>query len=523
MAFSEHSTRGVTPHRCGGEAWPALVLPRSEHHPPPIRSALKNLSMIAIRLPLFAVLAWPLDLGSFVTQHQSTNFRAAANRTADTLSVPPLFVNQSSLPHTVEVTITAAPTRLSLVPGSTTEVYAYNGRIPGPTLDVHEGDKLIVHFRNELPEPSTIHWHGIHLPASQDGSPLDPVAAGATHDYVFTIKAGTSGTYWYHPHLHRRTGYQIAKGLFGAFVVRAPDDPLPASLPDRVLILTDNRFGPDGSLDFPDPRSIEGQIDEENGREGNVVFVNGQVMPKITIRSGEVQRWRVINASAARIYRLAIPGQTLLHVGDDGGLFERPVEAKEILLANSERVELLVRGTAPPGTRTTLQTLPYDRYAPQTRPKDWNVTRDLLSLQYADAKPVAPIALPVGLRHIPVLDTANATATRVMSLGQGFINGRIMDMSRVDVSARIGATEIWQIENLVGMDHPFHLHGFHFQVLDRNGVPEPYRSWKDVVNVPKHETVRFIVHYEDFPGKWMFHCHILDHEDMGMMGILELN
>jgi FtsP/CotA-like multicopper oxidase with cupredoxin domain len=109
-----------------------------------------------------------------------------------------------------------------------------------------------------------------------------------------------------------------------------------------------------------------------------------------------------------------------------------------------------------------------------------------------------------------------------MSLSQGMINGRMMDPARVDVSARLGATEIWKIENLVGMDHPFHLHGFQFQVLERNGVPEPVRRWKDTVNVPKHETVRFIVRYDRYPGKWMFHCHILTHEDHGMMGILEI-
>jgi FtsP/CotA-like multicopper oxidase with cupredoxin domain len=103
------------------------------------------------------------------------------------------------------------------------------------------------------------------------------------------------------------------------------------------------------------------------------------------------------------------------------------------------------------------------------------------------------------------------------------INGKLMDMERVDVDAPLGATEIWQVENLVGMDHPFHLHGFRFQVLDRNGVPEPFPTWKDVVNVPRHETARIIVRYDDYPGKWMFHCHILDHEDHGMMGILQVN
>ena len=260
----------------------------------------------------------------------------------------------------------------------------------------------------------------------------------------------------------------------------------------------------------------------ENGREGNVLFVNGQVMPTLSIRSGEVQRWRVINASAARVYRLALAGHPFLHVGSDGGLFERPVEVKEIVVASAERVELLVRGTGAPGNRIALETLPYDRYVPQTKPAESGETRDLMTLQYTDEAPVAPEIVPAFLRHVPVLREDASTASRLIVLSQGLMNGRTMDMSRVDVRAPLGATEIWTIENLVGMDHPFHLHGFQFQVLDRNGVPEPFRSWKDVVNVRKHETARFIVRYDDFRGKWMFHCHILDHEDHGMMGILEI-
>lgn len=440
----------------------------------------------------------------------------------DTLTAPSVLPNLSRIPGVVEMSLTAAPARLSLVPGTLTDVFAYNGQVPGPTLVVREGDRVIIHFHNALPEPTTVHWHGVHVPAKADGSPLDPVAPGASYDYVFTVAPGTAGTYWYHPHPDGRSGYQIAKGLFGAIIVRDPHDPLPASLPEKVLILSDNRFRPDGSLDLPDHDSPAGQVDMENGREGNVLFVNGQVMPTLTIRSGEVQRWRILNASAARVYRLAIPGMTFLHVGDDGGLFERPVEAQEILLANSERVEVLVRGTGPPGSQVTLQTLGYDRYVPQTRPRDWNQAHDLLTLRTSSAAPVPPVVLPTTLRPIPALDTAQASATQVVVFAQGLINGRMMDMSRVDLTAHLGTTEIWEIENVVAMDHPFHLHGFHFQVLDRDGVPAPYRSWKDTVNVPKHGTVRIIVRFDDYPGKWMFHCHILSHEDQGMMGILEL-
>jgi bilirubin oxidase len=251
-------------------------------------------------------------------------------------------------------------------------------------------------------------------------------------------------------------------------------------------------------------------------------LVSGAIAPELSIRSGEVQRWRVVNASAARMYRLSLEGHKLLQVGSDGGLFEHPVEVDEILLASGERVELLVRGSGAPGTRAVLRALPYNRYIPQTRPADWEQPRDLLTLQYRSDPPVTPPRLPHTLRRVEPLDTAAATATRLMVLTQGMINGRMMDMERVDVETQLGATEIWEVENLVGMDHPFHLHGFRFQVLDRNGVPEAYRSWKDVVNVPSHQTARFIVRYDLFPGKWMFHCHILDHEDHGMMGVLAI-
>jgi FtsP/CotA-like multicopper oxidase with cupredoxin domain len=437
-------------------------------------------------------------------------------------SNPSVLVNISKLPKTVEVNITAAVTTLSLQPGVTTEVFAYNGRVPGPTLDVREGDRVIVHFTNNLPEPTTVHWHGIHLPFESDGSPFHPLAPGEKHDYVFTVRFGTAGTYWYHPHPDRRTGYAIGKGLFGGIIVRAADDPLSASMPEKLIILSDNRFLQDGSIEFPEPSSHHGGIDEENGREGPVLFVNGHVMPTISIRSGEVQRWRLVNASAGRIYRISLSGHTFLHVGSDGGLFEKPVEVKEILLTTGERVELLVRGTDAPGIKSVLQNLPYDRYAPQTRPRDWETTRDLLTLQTTGEAPVIPVAIPATLRKIPALDSTKATAVRTVVFSQGLINGKTMDMARVDVSTTVGATEIWEIENIVGMDHPFHLHGFHFQVLERDGVPEPYRSWKDMLNIPKHSTARIIVRYDDYPGKWMFHCHILDHEDHGMMGVLEV-
>jgi bilirubin oxidase len=433
-----------------------------------------------------------------------------------------ILANESRKPHTVEVTLVAKPASLELVPGRKTASYTYNGSIPGPTIEVYEGDKVIVHFRNELPEPTTIHWHGLHIPNKADGSPFYPIPPGGSYDYVFTPEKGSAGTYWYHPHPDHNTGWQIAKGLFGAFIIRAKDDPL-KGIPEKLIVLSDNRFKPDGSVDIADPESLQGGIDFENGRECSHIFVNGKLDPTIKIRAGEVQRWRIINASAARVYRFAIPGQKLIHVGNDGGLFERPVEVSDILIANSERVEVLVRGTGKPGSIAMVQTLPYDRYSPQTRPEGWDKPVELLKLAYSSRPAMKPPVIPAKLRFIAPIDSTLAKRTRYFTLQQGFINGKVHDMMRVDETAKLGDVEIWQVENIVGMDHPFHLHGFQFQVIDRNGVPEPYVSWKDTINVPKHSYVRFIVRLSDFAGKWMYHCHILDHEDHGMMGVLEVN
>jgi len=445
---------------------------------------------------------------------------ASPASTAETLTSPPVLRNTSEKPGVVELDLTAAPSRLELMPGKPTTAWAYNGSVPGPTIELREGDTVTIHFHNKLAQTTTVHWHGLHIPASADGSPLNPVKPGASADYVFKVPLGTAGTYWYHPHPDMTTTEQVSRGLFGAMIVRPAVDPL-AGVRDRLLVLSDNRFLPDGSVDLPDHMSQAGHDDAENGREGNMLFVNGQVMPTLSIRPGELQRWRIINSAAARIYKLAIPGRKLLHVGSDGGLFATPREVDDLMIANSERVEILVRG-GEPGSRTVLQTLPYDRYDPHTRPADWNKTLDLLELRTTTDAAVPAMTVPTMLRDVQAIDTKRVAARREIIFSQGMINGKTMDMRRVDVSGRIGTTEIWQVENVVAMDHPFHLHGFRFQVIDRDGVPEPYLSWKDSVNVPKHARVRIAVRFEDFAGKWMFHCHILDHEDMGMMGILLL-
>ena len=441
-------------------------------------------------------------------------------KTPDTWVAPPVLQNTSAKPGIVQLRLTAAPARLELMPGKPTEAWAYNGTVPGPTLELREGDLVTVHFTNNLHLPTTVHWHGLHLPAGSDGSPLHPVLPGKSRNYVFRIPLGSAGTYWYHPHPDMTSTEQVSRGLYGALIIRPAKDPL-AGITDRLLVLSDNRFLADGAVDLPHHTTPAGNIDAQNGREGDVLFVNGRTMPVLSIKPGEWQRLRIINAAAARVFRFAIPGRKLVHVGSDGGLFEKPREVDELLVANSERVEVLVRG-GEPGARTVLQTLPYDRYDIQTRPKDWDQPRDVVELRTTTDGPAPEYVIPDTLRVVRAIGQRGIAARRTIVFAQGMINNKLMDMNRVDLRARLNTTEIWQIENVVGMDHPFHLHGFQFQVLDRNGVPEPYLSWKDSVNVPKHSKLRIAVRFEHFPGKWMYHCHILDHEDMGMMGILEV-
>lgn len=435
------------------------------------------------------------------------------------------FTNLSSKAHTVEVRLAAAPFQAELVPGKKTNLLAYNGSIPGPTLELAEGDHVVVHFTNNLAEPTTVHWHGMHIPAAQDGSQLAPIAPGASRDIIFDVPVGTAGTYWYHPHPNGQTASQAEHGLAGVVRVRATNDPLPPEYGDRLVLLSDNRLDPTGQI------AETTDTDRMNGREGDTVFVNGVVLPTLQVRAGEVARLRIVNASAARYYQLAIPNQSLLLVGTDGGLIGAPVERQKILLAPAERIEVLVRATEAPGTETFLQALPYDRGAMYMDATGMGTLTspltNLVRIRYSDAAPAPAPDVPAVLRPVAPLDVAMAKTrpfvlTENMMVMDFWINAKKYDSTRVDEQVALGATEIWTVQNNGDMDHPFHVHGFRFQVLDRNGVPEPFVAWKDTVNVLKTETVRVAIRFDDFPGMWMYHCHILEHEELGMMGMFEV-
>ncbi|MEM5341046.1 multicopper oxidase family protein [Paraburkholderia azotifigens] len=459
--------------------------------------------------------------------------------------------NESREPGVFRTTLVAQSMRRQLTPGRSTALWLYgdaaHGSIVGPLIDVREGDTVEIRFVNHLPQPSTIHWHGLPVPPDQDGNPMNPVAPGATQVYRFTLPPGSAGTYWYHPHPHMMSSEQVFRGLAGPIVVRAADDPL-AAFPERHLFFTDLKLASDASIAPND------MMDWMNGREGQFVLVNGARRPRIEVAQDE--RWRLWNGCNARYLRLSLGGnRTFTQVGTDGGLLDKPRDGlTELLLAPGERAEIIVRAGTQAST-AVLTAATYDRRKMtmtegKSLPAD--PARPLADVRFTPSPTAASRAVPSALRPIgPLLSSTDNAADKAprksvvfseaMDMSamhrpgatmsalppgmQFMINGASFDASRIALTSRRGEVEIWSIENRTDMDHPFHLHGTQFQVIarERGGVAaaEPYLAWRDTVNVQPGETVRIATVQRD-AGERMFHCHILEHEDLGMMATLKV-
>ena len=407
----------------------------------------------------------------------------------------------------ISVDLEARETDWEIAPGRSVRGWGYNGQIPGPTIEARVGDVLEVRLTNRLPEPTTIHWHGLRVPAAMDGTDMVqwPVAPGETFTYRFRLL--DAGTFWYHPHNNETV--QLEKGLYGALIVRGPDEPLLDA--DRVLVLDDLKLDKKGRI-----AKFGGLIQRHDGREGDVRLVNGRAEPELIIAAGQIERWRFVNASSARYVRLSIGGAPFRILGSDGGLVEEPITASEVLLAPADRVDLAV-GPFSEGEVLPIEALEYFRTTIRKRK-----TERFATLKAGPAKPSAA-RIPERIRTIAPLVTGPVTPTRSVKLGVKMNLRRGVDfvinkeMHHRDEPVKVGEIQIWDVVNETLMDHPFHLHGFFFQVLEVNGEPPAWRSWEDVVNVPPRSTVRIAWLPDDRPGSWMYHCHILEHHAAGMM------
>ncbi|QIQ20232.1 multicopper oxidase family protein [Zophobihabitans entericus] len=436
--------------------------------------------------------------------------------TGTPLPTLPLLKNTSQQANTFEATLHARPIKVTLTPEITTEFWAYNDSIPGPSIEVFEGDTIKITVKNDLPQPTTVHWHGLPVPADQDGNPQDEIPVGGSRVYTFTLPEGCAGTYWYHPHGHETVAEQAFRGLAGTLIVRAKNDPL-VHLPEQQWLFSDLKLNSDGQI------ADNSMMDWMNGREGQFTLLNGSHQPKITLT--EATRVRLWNACSGRYLNLNFPGCDVQLVGTDGGLMEKPYALEILLLSPGERAEVIV---TPIQTATAmLQSFAYDRG--KMGPKVIEIPRFLAEMGLTESK--AP-TLPSILRPLPQLGTATASKyleyTEEMKMGSGmkfYINGKSHDMARIDLVSNAGEVEEWTIFNNSHMDHNFHIHGTQFTVvnyeLDGDKRLPDYIGHKDTVNLRPYETVRIKIR-QDLKGLRMYHCHILEHETLGMMGQLNV-
>lgn len=388
-----------------------------------------------------------------------------------------------------------------------TEVWTYNGTVPGPLIEANLGDRLVVDFQNDLPEATTIHWHGLRVPNTMDGVPLmdNAVPAAGSFRYEFTLK--DSGLFWFHPHV--RSAIQVEKGLYGVIRVRGPGEP--ASDLEQVLVLDDIKLRADGS--------ISEYLDDASamiGRQGNTLLANGAVHPLLRLPAGGVTRLRVVNTANARYFTLGASGLKFLVFGTDGSPYAEPFEAETVMLVPGERLDLFVKG--PSSGDVELMALPYERGHMTGSASPLAIA----TLRFA-GKPTAT-ALPAPPPAIEALPTPAGPSFRIAlseKAEAGNVRFFVNEKQWPDVAAWTpgAGVSVFEVVNESEMDHPFHLHGFFFQVLSRNDVAEASarRVWKDTINIPAKSSIKAIARFDE-PGRWMYHCHILEHAEGGMMG-----
>ena len=413
------------------------------------------------------------------------------------LRVPPTVFPAS-------LTLTEAPTVVDLANGGKkpSNVWAYNGSFPGPTIVAQRGERATIQLVNGLADETITHWHGMIVDDVNDGHPRFAVPPGATYPYDFTIDQRACLN-WYHPHPHMLTGEQVNLGLAGAFIVRDGVEALlglPSDAHEVPLIVRDATLDRAGNLEYT-PRN--------GGFEGKIPLVNGTRDPYLAVDSG-LYRFRVLNGANARIFGLALSnGAPFTLIGNDGGFLESQVSLNRIDIAPAERLDLLLSFAGLSGQSVML--------------RDLRAGWDLLEFRVGAGG--AGTVPTLGLPTISKLSTPVTTRTFSFD-GMSKINGKVYDLNRIDFRVPFGETELWRFMTKGNAPHPVHVHGASFQVQSRTGgrgqVFPWERGWKDTVLLEDGETVEVLVRFDGYRGIYLLHCHKLEHEDMGMMANFEV-
>ncbi|MBE1591647.1 multicopper oxidase family protein [Nonomuraea angiospora] len=442
-----------------------------------------------------------------------------------TVPLPIPEVARHVRPGRYELTQRAA--KMEIIPGTTTEVLGYGGTFPGPTLDLRRGSRVTVAVRNELSVPTSTHLHGGVTPPGSDGYPTDLVApGGGAKDYDYPLEQ-RAATLWYHDHRMDFTAPQVWRGLAGMALVRDDEEdalPLPRGERELPLMICDRAFEEDGSFRYPSPpggghsghtghmAAVDGDYME--GVEGDVILVNGAPWPVAEVTATRY-RLRLLNASNARRYRLRLaPGGRFTQIGSDSGLLAAPVAHDELPISPGERYDVVVDFSAyPVGSAVTLVNTLADGPAR-------NVMRFVVARRAADDTAVpAVLSRPPG-RVAPV--TTRRFDFRRSAEGVWAINGHPYRPGVPLARPRLGTAEVWRLSS--DFHHPVHVHLAHFLVLARNGraPAAPDAGWKDTVDVRPYEVVDVLARFDGYRGRYMLHCHNLEHEDMAMMADFEV-
>ena len=437
------------------------------------------------------------------------------------------------VPNTVNAntTLTAQATTAN-INGSNISVLGYQANgILGPTIRVNSGANATINFKNSLSEKSNIHWHGVNVPANMDGHPEDIITAGSSFNYQFTLNQ-RAGLSWYHPHPDSATAKQAFLGLAGLFIINDAEEAalnLPSGIDEIPLVIQDKRFASSGIIYTPSMGEVM------SGYMGETIIVNGEASPFAEVKT-KFYRLRILNGSNARIYNLALSNNAdLIIIGNDGGLLKNPATVKSILLAPGERLDVLVNFAGlPTGAEVFLESRVFDNGGNAQGKQGFKVMKFKVTQSVTDS-----FTLPGLLSSLNSISPSASSQTRnflinAMQMSGGMnmtgihrINDKIYDKNRIDETASAKATEIWVFDNSQGDEpHPIHLHGTHFQVLERTGgrgqLIASESGWKDTVLVMPRETVKIIITFSTYKGVFVFHCHNLEHEDDGMMLQLKL-
>ncbi|GAA4107667.1 multicopper oxidase family protein [Enteractinococcus coprophilus] len=445
----------------------------------------------------------------------------------------------------LDVELTAAP-YTARIAGQEAFVLGYNGSLPGPTLVVAPGDQINLTLTNHLAAPTNLHVHGLHVsPQDNSDNVFVAVDPGEAFAYHYQLPADhPPGVYWYHPHHHGNVADQLFAGLYGAIIVQDPDPVVVTR--ERVLVISDISLTADGSVAGADP------MDTMMGREGNLVMVNGQVNPTLQARPHQRERWRIINACTSRYLHLELDDQQLELLGIDAGRYPEPATVDEVVLTPGNRADVIV--TASAGT-SILRAVAVDRggmgmmggtgfgLASPGQAEVPLATFEVSGTPVQALDGVGQPSAPRDLRSETVTAKRELTFGMTMGMGGGMgmrhntaasqspggsgmmdftINGAVFDPARVDITAGAGTIEEWTLQNTSPMDHPVHLHVWPMQLIETQGTAVQEPAWQDVVNVPANSSVKMRIAFDTFVGKTVYHCHILDHEDLGMMGIIEV-